>query len=124
MKCEFSHFLMFTLRYFDMTVEDCSTPTSTLESNPSHMRELELSRNKLRDTGVKNLSDLLMKPQFKLEKLKLVSLYCTADTERFKNKKILSFIAVQLLFLHLLNDSRILMVTVYISKAVLAEALW
>ncbi|XP_039505920.1 ribonuclease inhibitor-like, partial [Pimephales promelas] len=43
--------------------------TSALKSNPSHLRELDLSWNKLGNTGVKNLSDLLMNPQFKLEKL-------------------------------------------------------
>ncbi|XP_050957742.1 ribonuclease inhibitor [Labeo rohita] len=45
--------------------------TSALKSNPSHLRELNLSRNKLGDSGVKNLSDLLMNTQFKLEKLDL-----------------------------------------------------
>ncbi|CAM4598264.1 unnamed protein product [Leuciscus chuanchicus] len=45
--------------------------TSALKSNPSHLRELNLSWNKLGDSGVKNLSDLLMNPQFKLEKLHL-----------------------------------------------------
>jgi len=58
-----------------MTDEGCSALTSALNSNPSHLRELNLSVNKLGDSGVKNLSDLLMNPQLKLEKLKLVSLY-------------------------------------------------
>ncbi|XP_056122564.1 NACHT, LRR and PYD domains-containing protein 12-like [Rhinichthys klamathensis goyatoka] len=68
------------LSYCDMTDEGCSDVTSALKSNPSHLRELDLSGNKLGDSGVKNLSDLLMNPQFKLEKLQLVSLYCTAIT--------------------------------------------
>ncbi|XP_077073349.1 uncharacterized protein LOC143724251 isoform X3 [Siphateles boraxobius] len=45
--------------------------TSALKSNPSYLRELNLSGNKLGDSAVKNLSDLLMNPQFKLEKLHL-----------------------------------------------------
>ncbi len=67
-----------------MTDEGCSAVTSALKSNPSHLRELDLNRNELGDFGVKNLSDLLMNPQFKLEKLQLVSLYSTAVTVRLK----------------------------------------
>ncbi len=63
-----------------MTDEGCSAVTSALKSNPSHLRELELRYSKLGDSGVKNLSDLLMNTQCKLEKLQLVSLYCTAAT--------------------------------------------
>ncbi|KAL1251962.1 hypothetical protein QQF64_019758, partial [Cirrhinus molitorella] len=54
-----------------ITEEQCLILTSALKSNPSHLRELKLNRNKLGDSGVKNLSDLLMNPQFKLEKLNL-----------------------------------------------------
>ncbi len=63
-----------------MADEGCSAVTSALKSNPSHLRELNLSCNKLGHSGVKNLSDLLMNTQCKLEKLQLVSSYCTADT--------------------------------------------
>ncbi|XP_048035510.1 ribonuclease inhibitor-like [Megalobrama amblycephala] len=59
-----------------ITEEQCFILTSALKSNPSHLRELNLSCIELGDSGVKNLSDLLMNPQFKLEKLQLVSLYC------------------------------------------------
>ncbi|KAK9979078.1 hypothetical protein ABG768_012524, partial [Culter alburnus] len=54
-----------------ITEKQCVILTSALKSNPSHLRELNLSENKLGDSGVKNLSDLLMNPQFKLEKLQL-----------------------------------------------------
>uniref|UniRef100_A0A8C1MPV2 Uncharacterized protein n=1 Tax=Cyprinus carpio TaxID=7962 RepID=A0A8C1MPV2_CYPCA len=59
------------LRSCDIKADDCSALTSALKSNPSHLRELDLSRNKLGDSGVKHLSDLLKNPQFKLEKLAL-----------------------------------------------------
>ncbi|KAL1251809.1 hypothetical protein QQF64_019605, partial [Cirrhinus molitorella] len=61
-----------SLYYCSITEKQCLILTSALKSNPSHLRELNLSENKLGDSGVKNLSDLLMNPQFKLEKLKLV----------------------------------------------------
>ncbi|XP_042605052.1 LOW QUALITY PROTEIN: NACHT, LRR and PYD domains-containing protein 12-like [Cyprinus carpio] len=54
-----------------ITEKQCLILTSALKSNPSHLRELNLSWSKLGDSGVKNLSDLLMNTQFKLEKLHL-----------------------------------------------------
>ncbi|XDV23272.1 hypothetical protein PO909_027919 [Leuciscus waleckii] len=54
-----------------ITEKQCLILTSALKSNPSHLRDLDLSRNKLGDSEVKNLSDLLMNPQCKLEKLHL-----------------------------------------------------
>ncbi|KAL1251957.1 hypothetical protein QQF64_019753, partial [Cirrhinus molitorella] len=62
-----------------ITEEQCLILTSALKSNSSHLRELDLSRNNLGDSGVKNLSDLLMNPQFKLEKLELR--YCEMTDE-------------------------------------------
>ncbi|XP_059421627.1 NACHT, LRR and PYD domains-containing protein 12-like isoform X10 [Carassius carassius] len=56
------------LRDCDVTYEGCSALTSALRSNPSHLRELDLSKNKLTDS-VKLLSDVLQDPHFKLEKL-------------------------------------------------------
>ncbi len=73
-----SNFFQCRLRYCYMTDEGCSAVTSALKSNPSHLRELNLSGNQLGDSGLKNISDLLMNPQCKLEKLELVTLYCTA----------------------------------------------
>ncbi|XP_048036232.1 ribonuclease inhibitor-like [Megalobrama amblycephala] len=66
--CYFSVFSLFRCR---ITEKQCVILTSALKSNPSHLRELNLSGNELGDSGVKNLSDLLMNPQFKLEKLHL-----------------------------------------------------
>ncbi len=63
-----------------MTDEGCSDLMSALKSDLSHLKELDLSGNKLGDSGVKNLSDLLKNPQCKLEILALVSLHSTAIT--------------------------------------------
>ncbi|XP_052445887.1 uncharacterized protein LOC127987559 [Carassius gibelio] len=67
------------LSYCSITEKQCLILTSALKSNPSHLRELNLSRNKLLgDSGVKHLSDLLMNTQFKLEKLDLYGCSITA----------------------------------------------
>ncbi|XP_030649740.1 NLR family CARD domain-containing protein 3-like [Chanos chanos] len=52
-----------------ITEEDCANLASALRSNPSHLRELNLSGNKPGESGVKCLSALLKVPQCKLEKL-------------------------------------------------------
>ncbi|XP_058616116.1 uncharacterized protein LOC131530060 isoform X2 [Onychostoma macrolepis] len=59
------------LRSCGIKADDCSALTSALKSNPSHLRELDLSGNEMGQSRVENLSDLLMNPQCKLEKLAL-----------------------------------------------------
>ncbi|XP_050959745.1 uncharacterized protein LOC127161140, partial [Labeo rohita] len=51
--------------------EGCAALASALRSNPSHLRQLDLSGNKLGDTGMKLLSDVLKDPHCTLETLRL-----------------------------------------------------
>ncbi|XP_048015918.1 NLR family CARD domain-containing protein 3-like [Megalobrama amblycephala] len=55
----------------DITDEGCAALAFALNSNPSHLRELDLSENNLGDQGMKLFSDALQNPQCKLETLKL-----------------------------------------------------
>ncbi|XP_059372593.1 NLR family CARD domain-containing protein 3-like isoform X11 [Carassius carassius] len=57
------------LRYCGVTDEGCAALSSALRSNPSHLRHLNLSGNKLKDSDVKLLSDLRDDPLHKLTTL-------------------------------------------------------
>ncbi|XP_016408298.1 NACHT, LRR and PYD domains-containing protein 12-like [Sinocyclocheilus rhinocerous] len=61
------------LRRCNVTDAGCDDLASALISNPSHLRQLNLSWNKLGNAGVKLLSDVLENPQCKLELLWLIN---------------------------------------------------
>ncbi|KAM4606203.1 protein NLRC3-like isoform 2-T2 [Polymixia lowei] len=55
----------------DLSERHCEVVASALSSNPSHLRALDQSNNKLKDSGVKLLSAGLRSPHCRLETLRL-----------------------------------------------------
>uniref|UniRef100_A0AAQ4QB22 SPRY-associated domain-containing protein n=1 Tax=Gasterosteus aculeatus aculeatus TaxID=481459 RepID=A0AAQ4QB22_GASAC len=62
-----------------ITEEGCSSLASALSSNPSHLRELDLSNNDLQDSGVRLLCVRLENPRCDLETLRLSGCLITEE---------------------------------------------
>uniref|UniRef100_A0AAX7UD46 NACHT LRR and PYD domain-containing protein n=1 Tax=Astatotilapia calliptera TaxID=8154 RepID=A0AAX7UD46_ASTCA len=58
------------LRLCGLSKISCDYLAAALKSNPSHLRELDLYGNNLKDSDVKQLSDLQQSPDYRLETLR------------------------------------------------------
>ncbi|XDV28554.1 hypothetical protein PO909_031819 [Leuciscus waleckii] len=65
-----------------ITAEGCAALTTAFNSNPSNLIELDLSENKVGNSGIKKICVLLENTQCKLEKLKLSD--CSITEEGYK----------------------------------------
>ena len=78
------HHSLFRLNGCNLSSNSCEHLASVLSSEPSGLRELDLSNNDLQDVGVKLLSDGIESPHCKLEALRLdqVMMYIVLFTHK------------------------------------------
>lgn len=70
------YFVSFRLEDCSLCEQSCRFLVSALKSNPSFLRELDLSSNyKLQDLGVERLCGFLESPQCRLETLRSVTMF-------------------------------------------------
>uniref|UniRef100_A0A665U8F6 NACHT domain-containing protein n=1 Tax=Echeneis naucrates TaxID=173247 RepID=A0A665U8F6_ECHNA len=69
------------LKFCMLTEVSCSSLVSALKSNPSHLRQLELSDGTLEDPDLKDLCDLVMSSNYRLKTLRINNRPITARVE-------------------------------------------
>ncbi|XP_058616307.1 ribonuclease inhibitor-like isoform X2 [Onychostoma macrolepis] len=92
-----------------ITEKQCLILTSALKSNPSHLRELKLSWNQIKNTGVNHLCDVLKDSRCKLERLSLYDCGITdvsSLTQSLRNTKALQFLKELDLSDNMIRDSK------------------
>ncbi|KAA0711825.1 NLR family CARD domain-containing protein 3 CARD15-like protein [Triplophysa tibetana] len=82
LKDKHCHINTLILSNSSITAGGCADLMSALTSNPSHLTHLDLSLNKLEDSGMMKISDLLRNSQCKLHKLDLSE--CSIGEEGYK----------------------------------------
>ncbi len=65
-------FFLCRLNNNSITAEGCAALTSAFNLNPSNLTELDLSGNKLENSGIEKICPLLKNTQCKMGKLKCV----------------------------------------------------
>ncbi|XDV26075.1 hypothetical protein PO909_029873 [Leuciscus waleckii] len=96
-----------------VTEEGCGYVSSALSSNPSHLRELDLSYNHPGDSGVKLLTDKLNHPNYRLDKLSVDhggEIRITAGVRKYSHQFTLDPNTVNKL-LHLSEENRVVTFT-------------
>lgn len=105
------------LRGCSVSAISCTFLVSALKTNHSHLRELDLSQNNLRDPDVKQLLDLKESPDYRLETLRSVKswshsvlhsavLYCNRNNSKqiYKYIQYTSEITFRSIFLYFIAN--------------------
>ncbi len=79
LKCNFYFLCHHRLSHWRLSETHCEVMASALKSNPSHLRELDMSDNELQDSGVKLLCSGFESPNCRLETLRSVHVFCSCS---------------------------------------------